>query len=391
MVNLNSRQKANFLFASHKGMFLFGLTIVIIVSIIKILDMRYNVFMVYKHGALDFWQNINPYSNWRHPYDKYLYGPVFSVLFTPLAILPSWLGAFLWNLLNFILFYYSIKRLPESKFNDKSKTFFYWFLFPIALTDLFYFQCNLLVTSCFILAYSLLEKNKAQTGLIILLFSGFSKIYGLTQLGTLLFYSNKKRNLLFTVILSATLFLFPIILIPISELIAYYQSWFTAISARHNPLEFEVIYRLIYFIGIHEIVHYILHIQIVTVLIICIFTILNYKKFSNINFRTRVIGIVMGWVILFSTTAEKHTYIVAMAGMLLWYITENKTLFKQVLIWSNFFIIILVPIDAIIPKSFMRFIYDTLHLNLILFGLTWLYMFSRTFISPPFPFIQKKN
>jgi len=367
------------LFASPGFIFLLGFVLVLLVTLAMVIDERYKVFLVYKFGTLDFWSNINPYSEWQHPLDRYLYGPIFSVFFSVFAFLPSWLGAVLWNIFNYSLFFCAVFTLSPIIFDLKKKRFVFWFLFPIVLTDLFYFQSNLFVVSFFLLAYSALERNQFLYGIIFILFSGFSKIYGLVQLGTLLFYRRFWRNVIVAAALSALLFLVPLLKISFSELLEYYQSWFVAIDQRHNPLDFEVIYRLFYMLGYKSAVNHVPVIQAVSLAIICLLTVVNYKKFRNADFRTQVLGILLGWVILFSTTAEKHTYVIAMAGVNLWYLSGPKPTLDKVLLWLNFFLIILIPIDAIFPKAIMRFLYYTLGLNLVLFSITWVRMLSFTF------------
>ncbi len=374
-----TRKKISQLFASRRFIFWVGFVLVLLVTTAKVMDDRYKVFLVYKFGTLDFWNNINPYANWQHPLDRYLYGPVFSVFFPVFAFLPSWLGAVLWNTFNYTLFFLAVSALPAPQFDFKKKCFVFWFLFPIALTDLVYFQSNLLVASLFMLVYSMLERNQFMYGILLLSFSAFSKIYGLIQLGTLLFYKRFTRNAVVAALLFAGLFFVPLFKIPGPELLSYYQSWFTAIGQRHNPLDFEVIYRLLYLLGYKSVVDHVVYVQGISLLFICAGTLLNYKRYQEATFRTQVLGILLGWVILFSTTAEKHTYVIAMAGLVLWYLSGPKPAFDKILLWLNFFLIILVPIDAIFPKALMRFLYDTLGLNLVLFSLTWIRMFSFTF------------
>ncbi|MFV0591658.1 MAG: glycosyltransferase 87 family protein [Draconibacterium sp.] len=381
LVSVKQKDRIRKLFTSSRFIYVLGFILVLLVTVAMVIDERYKVFLVYKFGTLDFWNSINPYAEWQHPLDRYLYGPVFSVFFLFFAFLPSWLGAVFWNIFNYSLFFCAVFTLPANLFNTKRKRFVFWFLFPIALTDLFYFQSNLFVASFFLLAYSLCEQNRFLYGIVVILFSGFSKIYGFIQLGTLLFYRRFWRNVLAVVVLSVLLFLIPLLKVSFSELLAYYQSWFVAIDQRHNPLDFEVIYRLFYILGYKNAVNQIPIIQVVSLAIISLLILANHKKHNNAAFRTQVLGIVLGWVILFSTTAEKHTYVIAMAGLVLWHLSDQKTTFDKVLLWINFLLIILIPIDAIFPKELMRFLYYRLGLNLLLFSITWLRMLSYTFIG----------
>lgn len=360
-------------------LFLLAFFLVILVSVAMVLKEKNKVFLIYRFGSIDFWQGVNSYSTWQYPLDRYLYGPVFSIFFSAFAFLPSWLGAVLWNVFNFSLFFIAVFYLPANEYSEKKRRFIFLFLFPIVLTDLFYFQANVFVTSLFLLAYSLLERNKSIAAISILLFSGFAKIYGFVQLATLLFYRNywKKAILLFS---GTAIFIFiPLLKIPFSEILSYYQSWFIAIDQRHNPVDFEVIYRLLHMLQVPSKINNVTVLQGISALAIGFLTLFNFKKFADFTFRTRVLGLVFTWVILFSTTAEKHTYVIAMTGFVLWFLAGHTTNFDRILLWLNFVIIILVPIDAIIPKPVMHFLYYKLGLNLVLFTITWFRMFYITF------------
>lgn len=351
----------------------------LLVTIIKMVGNRHGVFFVYKYGCLDFWNGINPYSQWEHDYDRFVYGPIFSIFFSVYAFINSYIGAFLWNLTNYLIWFYAIFSLPENRYTFENKRFLFLMLLPISTTDLFFFQYNITVAYLFLLAYSFFEKGKYWQALSVILFSGFTKIYGFVQLGFLIVYKKFWRNVLFVAILSVILFFLPVIKIPLLGLVDYYQSWFGAMSERHNPVFFENIYNLLNFIGFNNVSDYVLHITLAGILFICLFTIINRKYFTNFAFRTMLLGVIMSWVVIFSKAAEAHTYVVAMLGYLLWYIQYAKSKFDKILLWTNFFLITLVPIDIIVPVPIMEFLYYKIHLNLIVFVFTWFRMFYTTF------------
>src|SRR5690606_36913210 len=84
--------------------------------------------------------------------------------------------------------------------------------------------------------------------------------------------------------------------------------------------------------------------------ILALSLILNYKKYDNWRFRVQALGILMGWTILFSEAAEKHTYIIALAGYLLWYWSrQTHTTLDKVLYWLAFFLLCVVPVDLFVP------------------------------------------
>jgi hypothetical protein len=372
-------------FTSNKrNLFLLGFTLMIAATVLMVIQERYGVFFVYKYGSLDFWNGVNPYSDWNHPYDLFLYGPVFSIFFSVFAFFPSPIGGVLWNVANYLFYFYAIFSLPEEKYPFKSKRFLFLTLLLISTTDLFYFQFNVGVASMFLLAYSLFERNKFLQAIALILFSGFAKIYGLIQLGFLIVYKKFWRNVLFAVIGAVAFFFLPLIKIPFNGLIDYYLSWFGAFPERHDPVTFETIYNLLFFLGIKSIREYITIIQLSTLALISILTLVNYKNYNKFPFRAKLLGVFMGWIIIFSTAAEQHTYMIAMLGYLLWYLHHKNTKLDKILLWANFFIITVVPVDVLCPIPVMEFIFYKIHLNLFLFIFTWLRMVYTTFEIPFF-------
>ena len=97
------------------SVYLLGLLVAIAATAIETFRLRYANYLVYSDSTIDFWNGVNPYtqefvdSHGRY----YLYTPVFSVLFTPIAFLPKWLGPFVWNLCNYTLFALSVFTLPK--------------------------------------------------------------------------------------------------------------------------------------------------------------------------------------------------------------------------------------------------------------------------------------
>lgn len=77
-----------------------GLILMFIITFKEAIQSSYYNFQIYSYGSLDFWSGINPYIDWNHlsllgkPLDFFLYSPLFSILFTPFALLPAELGVF---------------------------------------------------------------------------------------------------------------------------------------------------------------------------------------------------------------------------------------------------------------------------------------------------------
>ena len=76
--------------------YVLGLVVAIVATAIETIRMRNANYLVYTDSTLDFWNGISPYTqDFVDAHGRYfLYTPVFSVLYLPIALLPRWLGPF---------------------------------------------------------------------------------------------------------------------------------------------------------------------------------------------------------------------------------------------------------------------------------------------------------
>ena len=174
--------------------FILGLVVAIVATALETFRLRYANYLVYADSTLDFWNGINPYTqDFVDAHGRYfIYTPVFSVLFAPIAFLPKWLGPFVWNLGNYTLFALSVFTLPKPFDDHKLKIFLSLLL--ILEQSIFPFQFNIVVAYCFLFAYSLLERGHGFWAVCLIMISTMTKVYGVVEL-LLLFAYQKSLNI----------------------------------------------------------------------------------------------------------------------------------------------------------------------------------------------------
>ena len=74
----------------------------------------------------------------------------------------------------------------------------------------------------FLFAYSLLERDKGFWAVLLIMISGFTKVYGIFQLGLLLCYPHFWRHVGYAVGIGVVLLAAPAVNMPFEELPAYY-------------------------------------------------------------------------------------------------------------------------------------------------------------------------
>jgi len=372
--------KSNIL--SFRNIFILGLLVSLGVTFSEVVRGEHLNFLIFQNSTLDFWKGINPYGpDWfRHGLDYFLYAPPFSVLFAPFAYVPGWTGPFAWNLFNYLLYAYAIYTLP--RFNARTKCYILLYTIPILAPGQMSFQYNITVAAMYLIAFSLMERNKAPWAVLVIMISALTKIYGLFELAILLFYPKFWRNIGYALLFGMVIALLPLLKLAPGELMPYYGTWIDALGSHKDTRVWETFFSIkILWGGIAP--SYATYIQMGVLAWLGGLLFACRRFWNDFSFRAGALGILMGWIILFSNAAEKHTYIIALAGFLLWYWPRReRTVPDKILYWANFAILVLMPIDLLCPPAVMRFFFDTLDANQWLFIFTWLVMICKTMIIP---------
>jgi len=363
-----------------------GLFIALIVTLKEVICMSYNNFQIFSFGSLDFWNGINPYSDWSHisilgkPLDVFLYGPLFSILFTPFTIFPGWIGVIFWNIFTYSLYFFSVFTLPD-RFTFIHKRFFFFFSSLLLFSTLLSVQFNPVVGALFLFSFTLLEKNKGFWAVLLILISGFTKVYGVFQIIMLMFYPGFRKNTLYVLLIGIVLFLLPVIQIPVNELLSYYHSWIVLITGHLEVFNRYSIYRP--FVVFHDSIGSLTgFISLGVLSVILILTFLRLKNFKgSFSHRAMFLGVLMSFAILFSTGSERHTYVIAVAGYAIWYTCINPGRIDKILLWINLLLLGILPVDLIVPWAVSNFLLAKLDLGVIVFGITWFIMVYKTFFS----------
>jgi len=368
---------------TRRRVYVIGFFFAFIITLKETITSSYNNFQIFSNGSLDFWSGINPYSDWHHlsvlgkPLDVFLYGPLFSILFTPFALLPGWLGVISWNIFTYSMFYFSVFTLPD-QFSFVKKKFIFFFTALLLFSTLLSVQFNPVVASLFLFSFTLLEKKQGFWAVLLILLSGFTKVYGIFQLSMLLFYPGFRKNALYAVLIGIVLLLLPLVHIPADELTAYYQSWIEAVTNHSDATRFYSIYRPVS-LFCKSIGPYMGFISVGILSVIFSVTLLKLKLFKeSFLLRAQFLGIVMGWSILFGLSSERHTYVIAMAGYAIWYLCSTPTRLDKVLLWTNLILLGILPVDLICPWVVSNFILAKLNLGVIFFAITWVIMVYKT-------------
>lgn len=345
-------EKFRFLF-NFKFLFWFIVTVTIGATLQKYflgIDHIKN-FLIFKNSFFNLINDKDFYTPQRYEnmdIDLYKYSPAFSLLFAPLAILPNVIGIVLWNLLNTLLLFYAIKSL---NFNENKKAIIFWLVFIEMLTSIQNCQSNALIAALIIFAFTLLERKKLFLATFCIAFSAYIKLFGIVAIILFLFYPDKIKFIFYTILWAAILFFLPLLVISFHQLIFLYQSWGRMLSEDQTiswGLSVMGIIKSWFNLDIPK-----MYVQIVGVLILCL-PLLSIKSWREAAFRLLYLSSVMIWVVIFNHRAESPTFIIALCGMAIWFVSQNSSPMNIFLIIFALVLTSLSPTDL-----FPKFIRDT--------------------------------
>lgn len=378
-------QRIRSFFLNPRNLYLLGMLIVLALTFSEVARGRHRNFMIFAESTKLFWQHIAPYGeSWSQAMpqlDYYLYGPLFNILFAPFAYLPAWLGPFVWNLFNFTMWFVAIFTLPGRFTRDeKCKSFLYTFLI-LACTQLS-FQYNVAVGYMFLFAYSLLERDKGFWAVLLMMISGFTKVYGHFQLGLLLCYPHFWRNVGYALGIGVVLLAAPAVNMPFGELPAYYGKWVAALTEHKSTRTWMNLFYLRPF----GLLRYQMAVQIGVLAALAVGLVANCRKWRQPFFRLAALAVLMGYVILFSNSSEGHTYVITLIAYQFWYWSMKcggaLNLLDRIVYWATFVVVVVMPVDVICPMPVMEFFYGW-QLNLWLLLYLWLRICWTAFIRTP--------
>lgn len=305
---------------------------------------QYNNYVIFKQSFHHLVEGNDLYKLYpEEHWDLYKYSPTFALLMAPLAILPDFPGLFAWNLLNVLLLFFALKKLPVK--SDKS------FLLMMAFIALEMFnatqssQSNCLITAMLILAFLSMERSNLLISTLLIVGTVFIKIFGIVAFALFLFYPGKKKAILFSLGWTILFLALPLVACSPSGLLAQYQSWFHLLAYDHSTWDGLSVSGLISR-------WFAVDVKNITLLLGATFfllPLLRIDEFRKPGYRMNFLASILIWIVIFNHRAESATFIIAVTGVAIWYFTQKRNWLNTSLLILCFVLTILSPTD-IFPK-----------------------------------------
>jgi hypothetical protein len=309
---------------------------------------RYNNYQIFEQSFYHLLDNKDLYILYPEEYwDLYKYSPTFSAFFGVFAVFPDWLGLSLWNLVNAFILVGAIYYLP--KFTVYQKGIMTALFVLELLTSIQSEQSNGLMAGLLVLAFGLLEKRYYFWATMCLAFTVFIKLFGIVGFAMLLFYPNKLKLTFYTIISFILLLLVPFVFIDLDQYLLLIDSYAKMLANDHSvSYGFSVMGVLHSWLNIEFNKFVVVGLGAIVFLLPC----MRFKLYSNYYFKILALCSILLWVIIFNHKAESPTFIIAMAGVAIWYVSENRNKLDLSLLLLAMLLTSLSPTD-LFPK-FLR-------------------------------------
>jgi hypothetical protein len=280
--------------------------------------------------------------------DLFKYSPTFSVFFGLFNMFPDWIGLNLWNILNAMIFLFSIYYLP--KLTNKQKGLILVFCLIELMTSMQNEQSNGLIAGLIIFAFGFLERDKFLWATLCIVFTVFVKIFGVLGFVLFLFYPHKWKLALYSIGWTLLLFLSPLLFVDVDHYMFLFSSWGNMLSHDQSiSYGLSVMGWLYAWFGVEVNKLIIVIIGAITFMI----PFVRFREFKQQGFRLLALSSVLIWIVIFNHKAESPTFIIAMAGIALWFFTTEKSRLNTILFILAFILVSLSPTDI-----FPRYIRD---------------------------------
>lgn len=281
------------------------------------------------------------------------YGPAFSLVIAPFAVLPIYLGCFLWGIANAAALFFAIRMLPVKK---EHTTLLYWIICIEMMTSLHNMQFNPMLTAFFIFAFVYTRNGKDWLATLFIAIAILTKIYGVAALVFFLFSKNKWQF-----IISLLFWLLLLVILPMSfssadYILNTYQDWYYQIIKRNQqniqtslvagPQDISVpgmIRRIFHYYQFPDLALIAVAAMLVSV------PLLKRKLLTEVSFQLRYLALALISIVIFSSAAESPTFVIAVTGCALWLVLQKRPFRLSVrwLIVILFLLTILSPTDLI--------------------------------------------
>ena len=279
-----------------------------------------NNFLIFRGVFWHTLQQTSLYAEYPAEYfDTNFYGPFFSLVIAPFALVPEWLGLWMWLTALSLFLFAAIRQLPVRQGTQIATL---WFCAHELLTSLFMAQFNIAIVAGIILTFVCLQRERDFWAAFWLILGTFVKLYGIVGLAFFFFSKHKGRFIASLLFWAVVMFAAPMLISSPEYIISQYGEWYQSLTAKNAENIFAGGQNISLLGMVRKISGCASYSDLWLILpgmVLMGLPFLRWRQFHNLPFQLTVVAGVLMFTVLFSTGSESSTYIIAFVGVALWY------------------------------------------------------------------------
>ncbi|WP_374949779.1 glycosyltransferase family 87 protein [Mucilaginibacter sp.] len=285
----------------------------------------HNNYIIYKHNILNL---IHQHSLFGAEPEFYFdlnhYGPVFGLIIAPFALLPDGIGVVLWVMFLAWSLYFAIIKMPLTGFQ---KTVILLLNINSMMGSSGNVQVNPLIIAFVLFSFIFIRKQKDFWAALMIVLGTAIKLYGVVGLAFFFFSDNKIKLILSLVFWSVVLFLLPMAISSPEFIIKTYHDWYPDLVAK-NAANMTSTRAYVCVMGMISRIFNIPNFPTLSVLLpgmaLFAWSMFRIKYWRNLQYQLLLLASTLIFSIIFSSSSEPPTYIIAFIGISIWYVNLDR-------------------------------------------------------------------
>jgi len=175
---------------------------------------------------------------------------------------------------------------------------------------------------------------------LMIVLTVFIKLFGLVALVLFLCYPERWKAMLYALGWTLLFAFLPLLVVSWSQLELLYQSWFMLLQNDHiASIGLSMAGWLYSWFG----VAYSNLIVIIGAFLLCL-PLLRYQYFKEYTYRAFFLSSVLIWVVIFNHKAESPTFVIAVSGIAIWYMSQRLN-------WLNLVLLSLALVFTVLSQT----------------------------------------
>jgi hypothetical protein len=288
-------------------------------------ETTHNNYIIYKHNFLNLIHQQSLFGpEPQYYFDLNHYGPVFGLVIAPFALLPNQVGVILWVMFLAFILYYAIMKLP---LNNSQKLVILLLNVNSLMGSSGNVQVNPLITALVIFSFIFIRKQQDFWAALMIILGTAIKLYGIVGLAFFFFSDNKIKFILSLVFWSVVLFALPMLVSSPAYIIKMYHDWYPDLLAK-NAANLTSTRGNVSVMGMITKIFLVKNLSNMLILVpaILVFgvSMFRIKYWRNIKYQLLLLASVLIFTIIFSTSSEPPTYVIAFIGVSIWYVVLDR-------------------------------------------------------------------